>query len=148
MNALKWKNLPIPEGHVLPLCVGLALQVFFPRPLFKSSRLKSIFGWPFLLLGALLVAWAVGAVRDVDIERPNRVIDSGPYRFSRNPMYVGWTLIYAGLVVLVNTCWLLIFLPGVLVFTHFFAIRQEEQRLAREFDESYRRYSASVRRYL
>lgn len=148
LNRFRWSNIPIPEGHVIPLIVGMALHVFFPRSIFESPWLRHVLGWPPLLLGALLAAWAVATIKDVDINKPTSLIVSGPYRFSRNPMYVAWTLIYAGIAVLANTWWPLFFLPIVLVFTHTFVIRKEEQRLEQLFDEQYRRYRDGVRRYL
>lgn len=148
MRSVGWSNIPVPEGHLIPLLAGLALHVLFPQPIFELSLLKHVFGWPLLLVGALLAAWAVLAVKDLDINRPTRLIVSGPYRFSRNPMYVGWTLIYIGIAMLVNTWWPLFFLPVVLIFTHYFVVRREEQRLEEEFGETYWQYCAKVRRYL
>jgi protein-S-isoprenylcysteine O-methyltransferase Ste14 len=148
MRSIRWSNIPIPQGHLIPLLAGLALHAFFPQQLFDLTWLRHLSGWPLLLLGGLLAAWAVAASSDRDIDRPTGIIVSGPYRFSRNPMYVAWTLIYIGISALVNTWWPLIFLPLVLVFTHFFVIRREEQRLEREFGDEYRQYCDSVRRYL
>lgn len=148
MRLIRWSNTPIPEGHLLPLIAGTALDAFLPRPLFKSPRLNHILGWPLLLPGALLAAWAVVTTRDVDIDRPGRLIVSGPYRYSRNPMYVAWTLIYLGIALRRNSRWPLVFLPAVLGFTHFFVIRREEEQLEKVFGEEYRQYRGSVRRYL
>lgn len=148
MSSLRWGNIPIPEGHIIPLLVGVALHVIYPRSLFKPTWLKHYLGWPPLLLGILLAAWAVAAIEDIDINRPTRIIVSGPYRFSRNPMYVAWTLIYTGIAVLVNTWWPFIFLSMIWVFTHYFVVRREEQRLEQDFGDEYRQYRDSVRRYL
>lgn len=148
MSSIRWSNIPMPEGHVIPLLAGLALHAFLPRTLFGSGWLKHLIGWPPLLLGGLLAAWAVAVSGDMDIDRPTGLIVSGPYRFSRNPMYLAWTLIYAGIAALVNTWWLLMLLPLVLVFTHYFVVRREEQRLEQEFGEEYRQYRNNVRRYL
>lgn len=148
MSSLRWRNIPIPEGHLIPLLAGLALHVFYPRPLFKPPWLKHVLGWPLVLLGALLAAWAVLAVRDMDVNKPSRIIVSGPYRFSRNPMYVAWTLIYSGIGALVNSWWPFIFLPVTLIFTHYFVVRREEQQLEQAFGDEYRQYCDRVRRYL
>ena len=130
------------------LIVGVALHLWLPLELFEIAGMKHILGWPLLLLGGLLAAWAVATIKDMDISRPTRIIDSGPYRFSRNPMYVAWTVIYVGIAVLVNSWWLLIFLPVLLAFTHYFVVRREEQQLEQHFGKEYRQYYNHVRRYL
>ena len=147
MSSFRWRNVPIPEGHILFLVVGVAIHMRFPRSLFRGRWPKHGFGWPLLLSGICLAVWAVLAVRDRDISQPTEVIDSGSYRFSRNPMYVGWTLIYLGAAALVNTWWLLILLPVLVAFTHYFVIRREEQQLEARFGEAYRQYRNRVRRY-
>jgi protein-S-isoprenylcysteine O-methyltransferase Ste14 len=84
----------------------------------------------------------------MDFSKPTEVMTMGPYSFSRNPMYVAWTLIYLAITLLVNTLWLIILLPITLLFTHFFVIRKEEAQLEQMFGEAYRQYRARVRRYL
>ena len=148
LYSLRWSNIPIPEGYVIPLMAGVVLHIFFPRRFFGSPWLKHVLGWPFLLLGTLITACAVMAIKGMDIKRPTRIIVSGPYRFSRNPMYVAWTLIYVGIAILVNSWWLFILLPVILVFTHYIVVRREEQRLEQVFGEEYRQYRDNVRRYL
>lgn len=148
MRCVRWSNVPIPEGHVILLVVGVGLHIWFPRPLFESPWLRHVLGWPLLALGGLLTAWAVVTIKDMEINRPTKIIASGPYTFSRNPMYVAWTMIYVGAAMLVNTWWLLILLPALLAFTHYFVVRREEQRLEQEFDEEYRQYRGRVPRYL
>lgn len=130
------------------LVVGVALHIWLPFSLFEIPWLKYILGWPLLLLGSLLVAWAVMTIKDMDISRPTRIIDSGPYRFSRNPMYVAWTAIYIAIALLVNTWWLLIFLPVLIIFTHYRVICREEQQLEQQFGKEYQQYRDRVRRYL
>jgi protein-S-isoprenylcysteine O-methyltransferase Ste14 len=63
-------------------------------------------------------------------------------------MYVAWTTIYVGMILLVNSGWLLIFLPVLLGFTHYVVIRREEQQLEQHFGSEYRQYRDRVRRYL
>jgi protein-S-isoprenylcysteine O-methyltransferase Ste14 len=63
-------------------------------------------------------------------------------------MYVAWTLMYLAIALLVNSWWLVMLLPIVLLFTHFFVIRKEESQLERMFGEAYRQYCTRVRSYL
>ena len=147
MNRFRWSNLPLPEGHVLLLVLGVAVHTRLPLTLFELPWLKQVVGWPLLLLGGLLADWAVVTVKDIDISRPTRIIDTGPYRFSRNPMYVAWTMMYVGATALVNTWWLLLFLPLLIAFTHYFGVLREEQQLEQSFGQEYRQYCDRVRRY-
>jgi protein-S-isoprenylcysteine O-methyltransferase Ste14 len=59
----------------------------------------------------------------VDLERPNQLVDSGPYAFSRNPMYLAWTLGYVGVALVAGTAWPLLLLPVVLVVTQVVVLR-------------------------
>ena len=145
---IQWSNVPIPEGHVTLLVLGLALQLWRPIQNFHAAWPRRILGWPLLLSGVLLTGWAVKSVQDQDIQKPSQIVTTGPYAFTRNPMYVAWTLIYAAAALLLNTAWLVVLLPVLLLFTHYFVIRPEEHQLERRFGEEYHRYCARVRRYL
>ena len=83
----------------------------------------------------------------VELERPNQVVDSGPYAFSRNPMYLAWTVGYVGVALVAGTAWPLMLLPVVLAVTQVVVMR-EERSLERRFGDAYRSYKTSVRRYL
>ncbi len=148
MSNFRWSNIPIPEGHGIVLVIGVALHIWRPLILFEMPWLKHAVGWPALLLGVLLAAWAVMTIRDMDIGRPTKIVVSGPYSFSRNPMYVAWTTIYIGTAMLVNTWWLIILLPALMAFTHYFVVRREEQDLEQQFGAAYRKYCERVPRYL
>ena len=145
--AWRWGNIPIPEAHLAGLGTGILLQVLTPRSLPWPAWIGHGAGWPLLLAGLWLGAWAVRAAARVDLERPNQVLDSGPYALSRNPMYLAWTLGYIGVALVADTAWPLLLLPVVLVVTQMVVLR-EERSLERRFGDSYRNYKASVRRYL
>lgn len=72
----------------------------------------------------------------------------GIYRHTRNPMYIGMTVIQIGLGVLLDNLWISMLAPLALALVHFIAVRPEEAYLAEKFGDSYLRYKASVRRYL
>ncbi len=76
------------------------------------------------------------------------IVSSGPFRFTRNPLYLSVTLIYLGLTLAVNTWWAFLLLGPVLLFIHFGVVLREERYLERRFGESYREYRLRVRRYL
>ena len=72
----------------------------------------------------------------------------GPYRFTRNPMYVGLTLIQFGLGLALNNLWISVLAPVSLFVVHFLAVLPEEKYLSEKFGDSYRTYLTKVRRYL
>jgi protein-S-isoprenylcysteine O-methyltransferase Ste14 len=76
------------------------------------------------------------------------LIFQGPYRFTRNPMYVGVTLFVIGLGLTVNNLWISLFAAPALMAVHFIAVLPEERYLAEKFGESYRNLLARVRRYV
>lgn len=76
------------------------------------------------------------------------LILQGPYRFTRNPMYVGVTLFVIGLGLAVNNLWISLFAAPALLVVHFIAVLPEERYLAAKFGENYRSFLAQVRRYL
>jgi protein-S-isoprenylcysteine O-methyltransferase Ste14 len=76
------------------------------------------------------------------------VIASGAFRISRNPIYVGLTLIVVGLTLILDTFWGLIVLVPVLIVMHYGVVLREERYLRAKFGEPYRQYCEAVRRYL
>ena len=72
----------------------------------------------------------------------------GPYRFTRNPMYLGLTLFQVGLGPAVNNLWISLFAAPALFVVHRIAVLPEERYLSEKFGENYKAYFAKVRRYL
>lgn len=72
----------------------------------------------------------------------------GPYRVTRNPMYVGLCLLYLGLALLVNSFWPLLLFPVVILLAQRWVIVHEEAYLERKFGDEYRTYKMRVRRWL
>ena len=76
------------------------------------------------------------------------IVEHGPFRFSRNPLYVGLTLIYIGSSLVLNTWWSLFLLVPVWLVMHVFVVRREEVYLESKFGATYLTYRDRVRRYL
>ena len=76
------------------------------------------------------------------------VVDAGPYRFSRNPMYVGLTVGYVGVALVINIAWPIVLLPLVLVAVTTAVIAREERYMLARFGPAYEAYCARVRRWL
>ena len=128
---LRWLwPMPI-VGHGGPLWTALALSV----------------------VGVAIVILAARTLRaagtNVDPLLPTTaIVTTGPYRFSRNPIYVGLTLVYLGLASAFNTWWAAIVLVPILTVMHLGVVRREERYLMQKFGEPYREYCSRVRRYL
>jgi protein-S-isoprenylcysteine O-methyltransferase Ste14 len=150
-------RFPPPLLFAAGLLTGLALDRWvFTIPIVggESDRAPlTLLGWLVLVAGVAFAAWGMITFRRARTAivpfRPARtVVASGPYRWSRNPMYVGLTALYAGLAVLLNAGWPLILLPLVLTALWFLVIRREERYLAHAFGDEYIRYQQRVRRWL
>ena len=110
-------------------------------------------GWLLIALGVGLMAWAVltftRARTTVLPYRPaSQVVSSGPFRFSRNPIYLADTLIYAGMSLLTRMAWPLVVLPFVLVALYALVIKREERYLGEAFGTEYAEYRRRVRRWV
>ena len=85
----------------------------------------------------------------LDFRRPTiALVTTGPFRFSRNPSYLSLSLLYIGIGIAMDSIWVLAMIIPVVVVTHVTVIVREERYLERVFGEDYRRYKASVRRWL
>jgi len=76
------------------------------------------------------------------------IVDSGPYRYSRNPIYLGLSAIHLGVAVADNNAWLPLLLIPLLIVLRYTVIAREEVQLDRKFGPQYAAYKARVRRWL
>ena len=143
----RWNNIPLPEPHIVGLLASATLHLAHPWRLPGSKRLYSGAGWTLVGAGAAISASAVRAASDVDLEQPATLIGSGSYAISRNPMYVGCTLLYVGVALITRNAWMVASLPVVAGITHRDVLR-EEHTLEQTFGEEYVSYRKQVRRYL
>lgn len=142
------KNLPIPEAHIFGIILGVLLHLVFKIKIFHSAWTGQLVGCLFIVLGIGFSLWATIEVGKMDISSPQKLVTSGPYAYSRNPMYVGWSLISLGIALVVNSLWLVAFFPLIMVYIHFREIPKEESTLEQKFGSQYRDYRNQVRRYL
>ncbi len=103
--------------------------------------------------GVVLILWGmltfVRARTAILPMRPaSRIVDTGPYRLTRNPMYTGMSLAYLGAMLLLNWGWALVLFPVVLILLYRFVISREEAYLTSEFGEEYLAYCRKVRRWI
>jgi protein-S-isoprenylcysteine O-methyltransferase Ste14 len=82
-------------------------------------------------------------------DRPvGRLVTDGPFRYTRNPGYLGLTMLYAGIAVLRNALWAILLLPLVIYVIQREVIGREERYLERAFGDEYLAYKERVRRWL
>lgn len=118
-----------------------------------GGAIQSAVGTGAIVAGLALMFWGLLTfVRARTTVYPNsparRLVEYGPYRFSRNPMYVGLTVAYLGLAIEINAVWPILMLPVVLAALVRFVIRREERHLEQVFGDEYRDYRARVRRFV
>ena len=95
------------------------------------------------------VAWFARIETSPDPGRPTtKIVDEGPYQFTRNPMYLGMALIMGGLALLGDALWPLLALIPVLYVIRTAVIDKEERYLEAKFGDGYRGFKARVRRWL
>ena len=137
---MKWNNVPLPQAHLAGLAFGTTLQILISKHLFSSQYIGHILGWPLLSVGIGLCIWSIFEAKEMNIANPNALLRRGPYSFSRNPMYVGWALVYLGIACIANSVWILATVPVVFAYIHLVDIRKEERLLDERFQDEYREY--------
>lgn len=147
-----YANLPLPPAVVAAMALDALLARLRPLPLPGPRSLHRVAGAGLVVAGAGLNAWALAERRrrsagPFELERPEGLVDTGPYAITRHPMYVGWWLMQLGAGTLAGSSWVLVLLPPELLIEHRFVV-EEEAALARLFPQSYPDYAAEVPRYL
>ena len=137
---------------VLPIVASLVLEWLVPTS-FVHGALRWILGAIFFLTGlALNVSGFVTQKRagtdPIPFNPSTRIVSHGPYRFSRNPMYIGLALWTLGIAFLVDCAWMLLAVPIGLVLIDRLVITREECYLERKFGEEYLSYKRRVRRWI
>jgi protein-S-isoprenylcysteine O-methyltransferase Ste14 len=146
---------PPPLQFLLPLLAAAAFHA--QQPWTIADRYPIVL--PIAGLLAIAIAVAVGqasvaiflkaSTTILPAGRPTTsIVEGGPYRFTRNPMYLAMGLAYAGLALLLNNLWALALLPFVLLVIDRFVIRREERYLSAAFGDAYQSYCSRVRRWI
>ena len=149
-------RFPPPFLFVAGFLGGLALDRWGWRIPVAADNLRAVFvltGWLGVIAGLFLASWALlvffrARTAIMPIRPASRLVSSGPYRFSRNPMYVGLSALYLGLALLFNVAWPIVLFPLVVISLYRLVIRREERYLADAFGDSYTIYRQRVRRWL
>jgi protein-S-isoprenylcysteine O-methyltransferase Ste14 len=141
-----------PLVFLATVVAGLALHSAFPTRVLPRGWPRLALGLPLIGISLTLSAWAHRTMREagtnVSISEPTtRIVTHGPFRVSRNPLYLASTLGIMGVATVVNTIWIVLLVPIQIAIISL-QIKREERYLERKFPEEYPRYKARVRRWL
>ena len=147
------RKFPIPPAiPAAGLLSGWLLGKVWPLPLLLPAWTRWI-EWPLFVIAPCIAIWAVMTFR-----RHNTVVDprgkvvtvvsSGPFRYTRNPMYVSLMLLYIAGALAIGNVWVVILVAPVFLALHYGVIIPEEQYLKAAFGEQYTEYRGRVRRWI
>lgn len=144
---------PLLFGGALLLGCALSWLVPFGPGLGAANGRALATGAVFAILGLALGARAVWQFHRLGAsvvpgDPATALVKSGPYRFTRNPIYIGFILLYFGLAVMLTSAWMLVLLIPVLIILQRGVVEREEAYLTEKFGEAYRSYQARVPRWL
>jgi len=148
-----WQVFEVIVG--IPFFVGVAMQwvvhLSFPRS--GAAAIFIFAGIALTILGIILAAQARGEFRrhaqPTDPGQPTlKIITTGVFSISRNPLYLGGIGILVGLALACNLPWAIILLLPASIACHYILILPEERYLAEKFGEAYRLYTERVRRWI
>jgi protein-S-isoprenylcysteine O-methyltransferase Ste14 len=145
-------RIPPPLIYAVGLGAGLLLSKWIPSR-WLPSAFSRFSGWTLVVAACSLAvpALAIFLYKKTAI-RPDRpattLAVSGPYRITRNPMYLSLALLYAGIAILYRSIWALVFFFPVLFIIDRRVIVREELYLERRFGSTYAQYRTRVRRWI
>lgn len=136
--------------------------IWLPRTLLAASGIESpatigaaqVIGAFVTIVGTALAVWCilmfvfVGRGTPAPFDPPRRLVVGGPYRFARNPMYIGGGVAILGAALFYQSYALLIYAASFFLLTHLFVIGYEEPALRRRFPHQYAVYCSKVGRWL
>lgn len=142
-----------PPPLIFAVTLGAAFLLDMQAPIKISQINLEMAGYVVLGIGALVALWAFMTLRRSETtanqyKQSLVLVTGGPFRFSRNPIYLGMTLLYFGVALVLNTLWALVLYPVLLVIMLFGVIFREERYLLLRFGTKYLKYKVSVRRWL
>lgn len=145
---------PPPLLFLGPLLLALGIDLGLgPPALGLELPARAVLAVPLLALGATCIVLALGRFRAADTppqpwEPSTALVVEGIYKLTRNPMYLGMALTYAGLAVAFDSLVALLFLPLALLIVDRAVIAREERYMAAKFGAPYAAYRAKVRRWI
>jgi protein-S-isoprenylcysteine O-methyltransferase Ste14 len=151
MTAYKSLLYLIFEAGLFALYIPLVLLRTGPR---IDTSIFSLVAFPLWLIGGLMVLWCfwhftfMGRGTPVPMDPPKELVVTGPYRYVRNPIYVGVVLIFLGHFLWFGYWALLLYTVLAFIGVHFFVVLYEEPTLKRKFGAAYEDYRKKVPRWI
>jgi protein-S-isoprenylcysteine O-methyltransferase Ste14 len=145
-------RFPPPFLYALAVLGGYLLNRRWPLPVGEGGLVRAL-AWVLTAGWLALTVSSIGNFRRfgtsiVPVKPSAALVVAGPYRFTRNPMYVGMAALTVALALFMDSWWLIVLLLPVLVIVRVFVIAPEERYLERRFGADYLRYTQRVRRWL
>jgi protein-S-isoprenylcysteine O-methyltransferase Ste14 len=142
-----------PIAWALAVLAALALQWLVPLPFMPAAVPEGWIGGAVFAIALALAAWAIATITQAGSNVPTNmptttIVDTGPYRFTRNPIYLGMFLGLVGLAIAFDSLWLLVALVPFALVIRYCVVAREEAHLERKFGPAYLRYRSRVRRWL
>lgn len=142
-----------PLAWALAVVIGFALDWIAPLPFVPVALPAGWLGGAVFALAFALAAWAIATITragsNVPTNRPTTtIVIAGPYRFTRNPIYVGMMVGQLGLAIAFDSLWLLVTLVPFALVLRYGVVAREEVYLERKFGDDYRRFRERVRRWV
>jgi protein-S-isoprenylcysteine O-methyltransferase Ste14 len=142
-----------PIAWALAVLAALALQWLMPLPFMPAAVPSGWVGGAVFVIALALAAWAIATITRAGSNVPTNmptttIVGTGPYRFTRNPIYLGMFLGLVGLAIAFGSLWLLVALVPFTLVIRYGVVAREEAYLERKFGHAYRRYRLRVRRWL
>jgi len=142
-----------PIALAILIAAALVLNWLYPLPFLVGSMIGIEAGLVVLLIALLIVRWAAQTFRKartniLTSQAATAIVSTGPFAYSRNPIYVAILLGLCGFALTFNSLWFFIALVPMFLVLRFGVIAREEAYLDRKFGQPYRDYQAGVRRWL
>ena len=144
-------RVPPPLYYIAGFLAGVALELAFPTSwpptgLRIAGTVLAAGAW-LALDGAAMLNFRRAGTSMVPMNPTTALVTSGPYRLTRNPMYVGMAFLYIAFAFAFGVMWALAVLPAVLIIVDRLVIAREEPYLEHKFGRAYREYKTRVRRW-
>ena len=146
------KNIHPPVLTLIHLVVAYVAKWAIPIPVTLPDLVRTA-GFALVVLGFLLGVAAFAEFRKAHTTldphgSTTKLVTSGIYRFTRNPIYLGFVLMLAGFPLFSGTVWGAILVPVLILNMNSLVIQHEEAYLQKKFGDEYTRYKSRVRRWL
>ena len=142
-----------PVAWAVAVLAGIALNWLLPLSFLPADLPAGWLGAMVFALALALFAWAIVTITRAGSNVPTSlptttIVESGPYRVTRNPIYLSMFLGLIGLAIALDNLWLLLMLVPFALVIRYGVVAREEAYLERKFGDVYRGYRSRVRRWL